>query len=56
MENQPMLDQAWHVRFRFRFHLWLRQVTGDTTYGVVENIAALEGEGVRCGEGSIYLR
>jgi transposase len=30
MENQPMLDQAWHVRFRF--HLRPRQATGDTTY------------------------
>ena len=29
MENQPMLDQAWHVRFRF--HLRPRQATGDTT-------------------------
>jgi transposase len=45
MENQPMLDQAWHVRFRF--HLWPRQATGDTTYGTIENIAALEGEGIR---------
>ncbi len=45
MENQPMLDQAWRVRFRF--HLWPRQVTGDTTYGAIENIAALEREGIR---------
>jgi transposase len=44
MENQPMLDQAWHVRFRF--HLRPRQATGDTTYGTIENITALEREGI----------
>jgi hypothetical protein len=45
MENQPMLDLAWHVRFRF--HLSPHQATGDTTYGALENIAALEREGIR---------
>jgi hypothetical protein len=40
-----MLDQAWHVRFRF--HLSPHQVTGDTTYGTIENITALEWEGIR---------
>jgi transposase len=45
MENQPMLDQAWHVRFRF--HLRPRQATGDTAYGTIENITALEREGIR---------
>jgi hypothetical protein len=45
MENQPMRDQAWHVRFRF--HLRPRQATGDTTYGTIENITALEREGIR---------
>jgi transposase len=45
MENQPMLDQAWHVRFRFQ--LRPRQATGDTTYGTIENITALEREGIR---------
>jgi hypothetical protein len=45
MENQPMLDQAWHVRFRF--HLSPYQVTGDTTYGTIENSTALEWEGIR---------
>lgn len=45
MENQPMLDLAWHVRFRFQ--LWPRQVTGDTTYGTLENITALEREDIR---------
>src|SRR6266699_3814002 len=36
MENQPMLDLLWHVRFRW--HLRPRQVTGDTKYGTLENI------------------
>jgi hypothetical protein len=44
MENQPMLDLAWHVRFRFHFSPhW---ATGDTTYGTIENITALEREGI----------
>lgn len=45
MENQPMLDLVWHTRFRW--HLPLRQVTGDTTYGTIENIRALEDAGIR---------
>ena len=40
-----MLDQAWHVRFRF--HLSPHQVTGDTTYGTIENSTALAWEGIR---------
>jgi hypothetical protein len=44
MENQPMLDLAWHVRFRF--HVRPHQATGDTTYGTLENITALEREGI----------
>ena len=39
-----MLDQAWHVRFRF--HLSPHQVTGDTTYGTIENSTALAWEGI----------
>jgi hypothetical protein len=45
MENQPMLDLLWRVRFRRK--LWPRQATGDTTYGTVENIVALEDAGIR---------
>lgn len=45
MENQPMLDLAWHVRFRWKLHP--KQVTGDTTYGTIENIQALEHMGIR---------
>jgi transposase len=45
MENQPMLDLLWRVRFRRKLHPC--QATGDTTYGTVENIVALEDEGIR---------
>ena len=40
MDNQPMLDLLWRVRFRWK--LWPRQVTGDRKYGTEENIAAIE--------------
>ncbi len=45
MENQPMLDLVFRVRFRWK--LWPRQATGDTTYGTMENIVALEQQHVR---------
>src|SRR5438045_3859480 len=45
MENQPMLDLLWRVCFRW--HLHPRQVTGDTKYGTLENIVALEDAGIR---------
>src|SRR5215472_4397973 len=45
MDNQPMLDLLWHVRFRCRFTP--RQVTGDTAYGTLENIKAIEDQGIR---------
>jgi IS5 family transposase len=45
MENQPMQDLLWRVRFRWK--LRPRQVTGDTTYGTVENIVAVEDERIR---------
>ena len=41
-ENQPALDLLWRARFRWK--LRPRQVTGDTKYGTVENIVAIEGE------------
>ncbi|MDP9373722.1 MAG: IS1182 family transposase [Chloroflexota bacterium] len=44
-ENQPMLDLLWRARFRWR--LRPRQVTGDTKYGTVENIKAIEDAGIR---------
>jgi transposase len=45
MENQPFLDLLWRARFRWR--LWPRQVTGDTTYGTAEIIKAIEEAGLR---------
>jgi len=42
MENQPALDLLWRVRFRWK--LWPHQVTGDTTYGTIDNIVALAHE------------
>jgi transposase len=45
MENAPMRDLLWRVRFRRK--LRPRQVVGDTTYGTVENVVAIEDEGIR---------
>jgi hypothetical protein len=45
MENQPALDLLWHTCFRY--HLRPKQITGDTTYGTIENIAAVERAGIR---------
>jgi transposase len=45
MENQPMLDLLWRARFRWK--LRVRQVTGDTTYGTIPNIRAVEDMGIR---------
>jgi transposase len=45
MENQPILDLLWQARFRWK--LWPRQATGDTTYGTLENIVALEHEHIK---------
>jgi len=45
MENQSMLDMLWRARFRWR--LQPHQVTGDTTYGTVENIVPIEDAGIR---------
>jgi transposase len=45
MENVPLRDLLWRVRFRRK--LRPRQVTGDTTYGTAENIVAVEDAGIR---------
>jgi hypothetical protein len=45
MENLPFLDMLWRVRFRW--HLRPAQATGDTTYGTIENIVAMEDQGIR---------
>lgn len=44
-ENQPALDLLWWTRFRWR--LRPRQITGDTKYGTVENIVAIEDQHIR---------
>jgi transposase len=43
-ENQPALDLLWRARFRWQLHP--RQITGDTKYGTIENIAAIERQGI----------
>ncbi len=45
MENVPMPDLLWRVRFRRK--LRPRQVIGDTTYGTIENIVVIEAAGIR---------
>jgi Transposase DDE domain len=45
MENQPMLDLLW--RTLFRWQLRPQHVTGDGTYGTLENVAAVEKAGIR---------
>lgn len=45
MENQPMLDLVFRARFRWK--LWPRQITGDTTYGTIENVVAVEDQHIR---------
>jgi len=44
MDNQPMLDLIWQVRFRWK--LRPRHVTGDTKYGTIQNIKAIEEAGI----------
>jgi transposase len=44
-DNQPMRDLLWRVRFRWK--LRPGQVTGDTKYGTLENIVAIEDQGIR---------
>jgi transposase len=45
MDNQPMRDLIFRTRFRWK--LYPRHVTGDTKYGTMENIKALEDAGIR---------
>lgn len=45
MDNQPMCDLIF--RTRFRWQLWPRHVTGDTKYGTIQNIKAIEDAGIR---------
>ena len=43
-ENTPALDLF--RRASFRWQLWPRQLTGDTKYGTVENIVAIETQAI----------
>ncbi len=45
MENQPLLDQL--RRAIFRWKLRPARLIGDTTYGTIENVRALEEQGIR---------
>ena len=45
MENHPFLDMLWRTCFRRQIRP--DQVTGDTTYGTVENIVDVEDQNVR---------
>jgi hypothetical protein len=45
MDNQPMRDLVFRTRFRWK--LRPRHMTGDTKYGTIENIKALEDAGIR---------
>ena len=44
-DNQPAIDLLWRTRFRWKLHP--RQVTGDTKYGTVANIVAIEDQRIR---------
>ena len=44
-DNQPMLDLLWRTTFRWR--LRPHHVTGDSVYGTVPNLKAIEGAGIR---------
>jgi hypothetical protein len=44
-ENLPMLELLF--RSRFRWHLRPHSVTADAAYGTVENVAAVEKDGIR---------
>lgn len=45
MENLPFLDMLWRVCFRWQIRP--DQITGDTTYGTVENIVEVEDQKIR---------
>jgi hypothetical protein len=44
-DNRPAIDLLWRARFRWKPRP--RQVAGGSTYGTVENIAAIEGQRMR---------
>ena len=44
-DNQPMLDLLWHTTFRWK--LRPHHVTGDSVYGTIPNLKAIENAGIR---------
>ncbi|MBA2442865.1 MAG: IS1182 family transposase [Rubrobacter sp.] len=44
-DNQPMLDLLWHTIFRWK--LRPHHVTGDSVYGAIPNVKAVEQAGIR---------
>lgn len=44
-DNQPMLDLLWHTNFRWK--LRPHHVTGDSVYGTIPNVKAVEQAGIR---------
>jgi transposase len=44
-DNQPMLDLLWHTTFRWG--LRPHHVTGDSVYGTIPNLKAVENAGIR---------
>ncbi len=44
-DNQPMLDLIWHTVFRWS--LRPHHVTGDSVYGTIPNLKAIEDAGIR---------
>jgi transposase len=44
-DNQPMLDLLWHTIFRWK--LRPHHVTGDSVYGTIPNVKAIEQAGIR---------
>ena len=44
-DNQPMLDLLWHTTFRWK--LRPHHITGDSVYGTIPNLKAVENAGIR---------
>ena len=44
-DNQPMLDLLWHTNFRWK--LRPHHITGDSVYGTIPNLKAVENAGIR---------
>lgn len=44
-DNQPMLDLLWHTTFRWK--LRPHHVNGDSVYGTIPNVKAMEQVGIR---------